>query len=250
MATDISLHNVSKSYKISGKEMPALGNISFTVSAGEFFTILGPSGCGKSTIINLIAGFITPSTGEIKANNKVVIQPSPERVIVSHEYGAFPWKSAQENVEFALKASNIPQEEHKNIISKYLNMVGIAGFANSYPFQLSSGMKRRLILARALAVKPECLLMDEPLVGLDTQLRYSMQEDVLRIWGEEKTTVVLVTHDLEEALYLSDRVLVMSPHPGTIRTIIDIPFGRPRVPSLRLTDVFQAYRREVFGFLI
>jgi len=249
MATSITLCNVGKAYTVSKKNLLAIDNISFSVPAGGFFTILGPSGCGKSTIINLIAGFISPNDGSVKVNDETVTGPAPDRVIVSQEYGAFPWKTAHENVEFVLKASNIPKTERKKTILKYLEMVGIKKFANSYPFQLSSGMKRRLILARALAVKPECLLMDEPLVGLDMQLRYAMQEDISRIWDEERPTVIWVTHDLEEALYLSDRVLFMSPHPGTIRAIVDIPFSRPRIPSLRLTDDFQSLRRELFKYI-
>ncbi len=247
MAINIELLNVSKSYKIGKEEILAIDNINFSVPAGEFFTLLGPSGCGKSTIINLIAGFIFPSKGEVKVNKLGVTKPAKDRVIVSPDYGLFPWKTAQENVEFALKASKFPKEEYKKIALKYLNMVNISSSANSYPFQLSSGMRRRLILARALAIKPECILMDEPLIGLDMQLRYSMQEDLLRIWEEEKQTIILVTHDLDEALYLSDRVLIMSSNPGSVRQVIRIPFNRPRAPSLRLTDDFQALKREVVG---
>ena len=249
MSINIELHNVCKIYNPGNDQVLALDEISFSVQAGEFFTLLGPSGCGKSTIINLIAGFLFPTTGKIFANGEIILKPSPERVIVSQDYGAFPWKTAQENVEFALKTSNIPKRNYKSITHKYLDMVKISKYASKYPFQLSSGMNRRLILARALGIQPECLLMDEPLIGLDMQLRHTMQEDLLNIWKAEEPTIILVTHDLEEALYLSDRVLIMNSQPGSCRKIINIPFDRPREPTLRLTNAFQALKRDVFEYL-
>lgn len=249
MAINIELRGVTKIYNNNEDQILAVDDVSFNISAGEFFTIFGPSGCGKSTIINLIAGYVSPSLGEIFANSLPVHDPGPDRIVVSQDYGAFPWKTTLENVEFALKSAGIPPKARRDIALNFLDMVHISHFANFYPSQLSYGMRRRLLLARALATKPESLLMDEPFIGLDSQLRYELQEDLLRIWESAKHTMILVTHDLEEALYLSDRVLIMSPHPGHTRSIIRIPFERPRPPFLRLTDQFQAFKRDFYSYV-
>jgi NitT/TauT family transport system ATP-binding protein len=245
MVSHLALERVTKRYGDGIEGVVAIDDVSFHVEQGEFCTILGPSGCGKSTIISLIAGFIPVTSGKVLVNGAIVTKPGPDRVVVSQDYSLFAWKTVRANVEFGLKARRIPRAERQMLVQHYLALVHLTTFADRYPAELSGGMRQRGALARALAVEPACLLLDEPLAALDMQMRQALQDELLAIWRQTRHTVVMVTHDLDEALYLSDRVLVMGPRPGHVHTIIPVPFSRPRRPELRLTDAFQALKREV-----
>ncbi|MCG8350734.1 MAG: ABC transporter ATP-binding protein [Chloroflexales bacterium] len=245
MRSEIIVDKVSLQYYNGNETIPALADISFRIALGEFCAILGPSGCGKSTMINLIAGFITATSGFITVNGAPVSAPGPDRVVVAQDYSLFLWKTVRANVEFGLKARGLRAGERRAMAQKYLDLVHLIPFADNYPLELSGGMRQRVALARALAVEPACLLMDEPLAALDMQMRHYLQDELLAIWTQTRQTILLVTHDLDEALYLADCILVMAARPGHIRATFTVPFPRPRSPDLRLTDGFQALKREV-----
>ena len=208
----------------------ALDRISFTVNEGEFFVILGPSGSGKTTILNLIAGFETPSSGQVIVNGSVVTAPSWQRAVVFQEHALFPWLTTAENIEFGLKMKDVPAEKRREIVREYVDIVGLRGFENKYPKELSGGMKQRVGIARALAVDSSIVIMDEPLGALDAQTRSEMQDELLRILQqhEKKKTVLLVTHSIEEALKLADVILVLSARPGRVKKTFRIEQTRPR----------------------
>ena len=208
----------------------AVDRISFTVNEGEFFVILGPSGSGKTTILNLIAGFETPSSGQVIVNGSVVTAPSWQRAVVFQEHALFPWLTTAENIEFGLKMKDVPAEKRREIVREYVDIVGLRGFENKYPKELSGGMKQRVGIARALAVDSSIVIMDEPLGALDAQTRSEMQDELLRILQqhEKKKTVLLVTHSIEEALKLADVILVLSARPGRVKKTFRIEQTRPR----------------------
>ena len=246
MASRIVLKNITKIYGNDKQRILALEDINIIINPGEFCTIMGSSGCGKTTIINLIAGFIFPSSGSITIDNVAITTPKSDRVVVSQNYSLFIWKTVYDNIDFGLKAKNIKKSQRKMMVEKYLSLVNLDKFAHRYPGELSGGMRQRVALARALAVEPKCLLLDEPLAALDNEMRQSLQDEIMRIWSQAQQTVLLVTHDLEEALYLSDRLIVMRSNPGHIRENITIPFSRPRLPNLRFSDEFQRFKRKIY----
>lgn len=210
-------------------DLVALERLSFTVNRGEFFVILGPSGCGKTTVLNLIAGFDQPSGGVVLVDGSPISEPGWQRVVVFQEYGLFPWLTVAQNIEFGLKMKRLPADDRKAIVAEYVSVVGLNGFENRFPKELSGGMKQRVGIARALAVDAEIVIMDEPLGALDAQTRHEMQDELLRILQHEKRkTVVFVTHSIEEAAKLADVILVMSPRPGTVREMFRIEKPRPR----------------------
>lgn len=245
----IQLCNVTKVYSTGSGRTLAVQEISFTVEPHEFFVILGPSGCGKSTLINLIAGFTHCTEGTIYIGNKPVREPGSDRVVVFQDYGLFAWKTVLGNVEFGLKARGIPREERRAIALEYLELVHLTKFADRYPYELSGGMKQRLALARALAVRPVCILMDEPLGSLDSQLRQHLQGEVMTIWHTTGQTIIMVTHDVDEAIYLGDRVLVMTHRPGRVKEIVPISLPRPRQHFIRTTPEFQSFRKHIWTLL-
>jgi NitT/TauT family transport system ATP-binding protein len=208
--------------------MPALIDINLEIQEGEFICLLGPSGCGKSTLLRIIAGLIPASSGQITINGQAIDGPGPDRAVVFQDYALFPWMSVRDNIEFGLEARRLAPAARKEISDKLLKVVGLADFANRYPHHLSGGMKQRVSIARALAVNPSLLLMDEPFGALDAQTRQSLQDELLRIWREYRKTVVFVTHSIEEAIYLSDRIVVMTARPGRIKEVITIDEVRPR----------------------
>ena len=227
----IVLDGVSKDYMstLNGAVVNALKSVTFTVASGEFFVILGPSGSGKTTILNLIAGFEQATSGLLTVRGQPISRPSWERVVVFQEHGLFPWLTAAANIEFGLKMKGIPSAARKNIVAEYIKIVGLQGFEDKYPKELSGGMKQRVGIARALAVDSEIVIMDEPLGSLDAQTRTEMQDELLRILQHErKKTVVLVTHSIEEALKLGDTIVVMSARPGRVRETFRITQPRPR----------------------
>jgi len=227
----LEVREVSKTFIAVQNSEPvlALDRVSFTVKSGEFFVILGPSGSGKTTILNLIAGFEQPSSGSVIVNGKEVFAPSWQRAVVFQEHALFPWLTAAKNIEFGLQMKGIAPAARKEIVREYIEVVGLKGFENKYPKELSGGMKQRVGIARALAVDSEIVIMDEPLGALDAQTRSEMQDELLRILQhEKKKTVVLVTHSIEEALKLADTVLVLSARPGQVKKLIQLDQERPR----------------------
>jgi ABC-type nitrate/sulfonate/bicarbonate transport system ATPase subunit len=209
-----------------GKSTPVLNEVNFTVAKGEFLCIVGPSGCGKSTLLSAIGGFLSPTGGEIRIDGDKVKGPDPRRIFVFQERGVFPWLTVEGNIEFGL--FKLSRAERLRRVAHYIKMVGLGGFEKAYPAELSGGMKQRLEVARALAVNPDMLLLDEPFGALDSITRLIMRGELLRIWREERNTVIFVTHDIDEAVQLADRVAVMSGRPANIQKIVDIDIPHPR----------------------
>ncbi len=232
-----------------GEPVVALEEISLTVAEEEFLVIVGPSGCGKSTLLRLVAGLNEPTSGRILLDGREIEGPSADRGMVFQSYTLFPWLTVQRNVEFGLSLRGVPAAERRRIAGRFIAEVGLEGFEDAYPEQLSGGMRQRTALARALANDPEILLMDEPFGALDSQTRQLMQELLLRIWEHAHKTVLFITHDIDEAILLADRVLVMTARPGRIKKELAISLPRPRDISQLTSPAFMAYKREVLGLL-
>jgi nitrate ABC transporter ATP-binding subunit len=243
----LTVENLNKTYISHGSETSALVDINLQVEQGEFLCLLGPSGCGKSTLLKIIAGLIPATSGRIAINGKPVSGPGPERAVVFQDYALFPWMTVRDNVEFGLEARKLPLAERREVSKRLLKVVGLSDFAERFPHQLSGGMKQRVSIARALAVDPSLLLMDEPFGALDAQTRQLLQDELLRIWREYRKTVVFVTHSIEEAIYLSDRIVVMTARPGRVKQIVMVPEARPR--DMASIDMNQRQRevRAVLG---
>jgi NitT/TauT family transport system ATP-binding protein len=229
----VEIQGVSKSFhktvKESKSELKALADVSLSIRANEFLSIIGPSGCGKTTLLKMIDGLIPYDSGKILIDGKPVTAPGPDRAVVFQSFALLPWRTVLANVEFSLELRHLPKEERTKITRDYLKRVGLAEFENHYPHELSGGMQQRAGLARALAVNPSILLMDEPFGAVDAQTRQLLQEELLELWQRERKTVIFITHSMDEAVYLSDRVVVMTPRPGTVAEILDVPLPRPRV---------------------
>ncbi|MBN9551845.1 MAG: ABC transporter ATP-binding protein [Alphaproteobacteria bacterium] len=227
----------------------ALDDVSLKVARNEFCVIVGPSGCGKSSLLYLAAGLNDATSGSIKVDGREVIEPGPDRGMVFQSYTLFPWLTVRANIEYGPKRKGLPAEQRKQIVDQYLNEVGLAPFADHYPAQLSGGMKQRVAIARALANDPAVLLMDEPFGALDSQTRGTMQKLLLRVWERQQKTVLFVTHDIDEALVLGDRVLVMTARPGKIKAEIKVDIPRPRSMDVILEPDFIALKRRILGLL-
>jgi NitT/TauT family transport system ATP-binding protein len=227
--------------------LKVVDDVSYAIGEGEFVSVIGPSGCGKTTMMNIVAGFVQPSAGQVLLDGKPVPGPGPDRGVIFQEYGVFPWLSVKENIAFGLKlgANRVSHAEREQICERYMRLMGLADFADAWPKTLSGGMRQRLAIARAYAVKPEFLLMDEPFGALDAQTRSAMQDLLLEVLAAEGKTVMLITHSVEEAVYLSNRIVVMTARPTRIREIIDVPFGYPREESLHESPEFGALRSHV-----
>jgi NitT/TauT family transport system ATP-binding protein len=219
----------------------AVEETSIRVEPGEFVCILGPSGCGKSTLLNTVAGYVKPDRGEVRVDGELVTKPGPDRGMVFQQYSLFPWKTVKENVAFGPK---IAGKDSEPIANTFLDMVGLLRFANRYPAELSGGMQQRVGIARALANYPRVLLMDEPFGALDAQTRVMMQENLLKIWNDFATTVLFVTHDIDEAIFLADRVLIMSASPGRIIADLAVELPRPRLPEVTAEPAFAELKRQ------
>lgn len=230
----------------TGKTTRALHDINMSVRPGEFATLIGPSGCGKSTLLTLIAGFEPPSEGEIRLNDRPIKKPGPDRVMVFQEYALFPWRNTIENVEFGLSIRGMPKRERRELATEYLKLVGLAHVGTRPIYKLSGGMRQRVALARALVLKPDVLLMDEPFAALDAQQRNLMQVELARIWAETGQTIIFVTHSLEEALFLSDRILLMTTEPGRIALDEQVDLERPRDTT---GDAFNDLKRRLGSLL-
>ncbi|SFE05230.1 NitT/TauT family transport system ATP-binding protein [Lentibacillus persicus] len=239
----VTLEHVDKHFETAGKTNQVLADISFNVRKGEFVSLLGESGCGKSTILNLIGGFERPSSGQVLLDGKAVRNPGRRCVMLFQEYGLLPWRTVLKNVELGLEPLNLSSSTRHERAMAYLQLVGLKKNIRQFPEELSGGMKQRVAIARALAMKPELILMDEPFAALDTFNRYYLQDELLRLQKKEETTIVLVTHDIDEAVYLSDRVMIMKPHPGRISKSIKIDPAKPRDRS---HGDFHYYRRTIF----
>jgi NitT/TauT family transport system ATP-binding protein len=224
----VSIRGVSMSFpgKRPGEQIDVLENVNAAVAHGEFVCLVGPSGCGKSTLLNIVAGFLDATSGEVLVEREPVAGPDPRRIFVFQENGVFPWLNVRENVGFSLQKRS--RAERDQIIARYMDMVGLSGFENAYPHELSGGMRQRVEIARALAANPDIIYMDEPFGALDFLTRLKMRADLVRIWQSEKKTILFVTHDIEEAVQLADRVLIMTPRPGTIQEVVDVDLPRPR----------------------
>jgi NitT/TauT family transport system ATP-binding protein len=252
----IEVKEISKVYLVGKKReaLIAVKEVSFAVETGEFICILGPSGCGKTTLLHIIAGLDSPTVGEVRHNGALVDHPSPARTVVFQQYGLFPWMSVAKNIEFGLKAKGLNAAERRERVAYYMDLVRLRGFQNAYPHQISGGMKQRVALARALAPDPDVVLMDEPFGALDSLTRELLQEEILRIWDRAQRTFILITHSIDEAIFLGDRILVMTERPGTVKVTVEIPLPRPRTPEMRTDDprflehkhlLFQTIRSEV-----
>jgi len=224
----LSFKDVWKVFPQDKTELVAVKEFNLEVEDREFICILGPSGCGKTTLLRMIAGLESISRGSIELNGKAIQGPGSDRGMVFQDFGLFPWRSVKKNVEFGLEVRGIPAEKRADLSQKYIELVGLKGFERSHPKELSGGMKQRVGIARALANDPAILLMDEPFGALDAQTRNQMQKELLRIWQETKKTIIFITHSVDEAVFLADRVVVMTARPGTVRTIHNIDLPRPR----------------------
>lgn len=238
-AHKIFMRGVKKFYK----EHTALSSIDLEISAGELVCVVGPSGCGKSTLISLMAGFEKPSYGTVSIDGKEVKSPDSDRIMIFQDYGLFPWKTVMGNILFALQAKKIKGEKALQAAREYIALVGLEGSENKHPYQLSGGMKQRVAIARALAVEPSILFMDEPFAALDAFTRMRLQDEILRLWKEKQPTIVFVTHDLDEAVYLGGRIFVMATNPGRLSRIVKVELPHP---CNRTSSAFLSYRNELF----
>jgi NitT/TauT family transport system ATP-binding protein len=227
----------------------ALSGFDIDIAEGEFLSIVGPSGCGKSTFLNVLLGLIKPDSGDLRMDGKAISGPGTDRAMVFQEFGLLPWRTVQANVELGLELKGMSGEARRKVSQPLIEMVGLAGFEGHFPHELSGGMKQRVGLARALATDPDVLLMDEPFAALDAQTRDLMQVELLRIWQEAKKTVLFVTHQIDEAIYLSDRVMVMTKRPGRAKKIFPIDLPRPRDYEMRVTPEFNELKLEIWNEL-
>ncbi|MED4452333.1 ABC transporter ATP-binding protein [Metabacillus fastidiosus] len=258
MTNKIEFDHVSKIFKIREsderkggvKEFTALKNIHFSVKTGEFLSLVGPSGCGKSTLLDLLGGLTKPTSGRILLDGKPIDGPGLDRGIVFQQYALFPWKTAKGNIEFGLESKGVPKKERTEIARHFLSLVGLSGFENRYPHELSGGMKQRVAIARSLAFNPEVLLMDEPFAALDAQTRETLQTELLQIWEKTKKTIIFITHGIDEAVYLGQRVAVMTSRPGTIKQIINNQVhSNSEEEDLRSTAEFARTRHQIWDLL-
>ncbi len=243
----IEISNLRKVYHGRAGEVVALNNLNLTIDENEFICVVGPSGCGKTTALNIIAGLEEKTAGSVKVNGEEVAGPGQGRGVVFQQYALFPWKTVIENVEFGLVLQKLPKKERREIAERYLELVGLSKFANAYPKELSGGMKQRVAIARAYAVKPDVLLLDEPFGALDAQTRAQLQENLLHTWQSERKTCFFITHDVEEAVILAQRIIIMGANPGGIREIVDVDIPYPRNQETKLTTRFNEIKNEIWA---
>ena len=247
MAAQIRIRNATKVFRAHGREVEALQDITFDVPAGQFACLLGPSGCGKSTLLNTVAGFSPPTSGSVEVDGKPVDGPGPDRGMVFQEYALFPWMTVEQNVAFGLDIRRMPKAEIREKVSSLLSMLHLEEFRDRYPKDLSGGMRQRVAIARVLAIDSPILLMDEPFGALDALTRHNLQDELLRIWGNLRKTVLFVTHSIEESLYLADRIIVMTYRPGTVKRDLTVDLPRPRDPS---APAFNELKKELTGLVM
>jgi NitT/TauT family transport system ATP-binding protein len=245
----LEVAGLRKTYHKNGQALAILDIERFAASEGEFITIIGPSGCGKSTFLHIMGGFIPAEAGAIRVYGNAVNGPGPDRGMVFQEFALFPWKTVAGNVAWGLEAQGVPGKRVEETVNSYLELMDLAQFRNHYPAEISGGMKQRVALARVLAFNPKVLLMDEPFGALDAQTRETMQEEVTRIWERTHKTIVFVTHDIEEAVFLGDRVIVLSARPGRIREDIRIELPRPRTLEIKKSAQCHQYRNTIWDLI-
>jgi NitT/TauT family transport system ATP-binding protein len=246
MTTKISFRDVVKTYAMKDSTFTALDHVSLDIADREFVTVVGPSGCGKSTLMSMAAGLVEPSSGEVLIDGEPVPGPGPDRGVIFQQYALFPWLTVRKNVEFGLKLMNLTPEERRRRAERAIELVGLSDFADALPKTLSGGMKQRCAIARAYAVNPKVLLMDEPFGALDALTRVQLQDQLLATWSQEQRTVMFITHDVDEAVYLARRVIVMAARPGRIQQIIDVDLPYPRTEEMRLSPEFGRIRNAVW----
>ena len=243
----VSIRNVVKKYDTRNGEMIALNGANLDIMENEFICVIGPSGCGKSTLLNIIAGLLEPTSGEVIVDGHKVEGTGVDRGVVFQQYALFPWLTVKKNVQFGLKLQGKSQKEMDDIAEKYIKMVGLEKFIDSYPKELSGGMKQRVAIARAYAVNPSVLLMDEPFGALDAQTRTQLQTELLKTWESERKTCFFITHDVDEAIILAQRVIVMSARPGRIKDIVDIDIPYPRDQETKMSPRFMELKNHIWS---
>ncbi|MEV6067631.1 ABC transporter ATP-binding protein [Nocardia sp. NPDC052001] len=247
----LALSGVRKDFPVRGENaaFTALEDITVDVRDGEFLVLVGPSGSGKSTLLDLLGGLSKPTTGQILLDGAPITGPGLDRGIVFQQYALLPWRTARTNIEFGLEAKGIRRRERRQIAEHYLELVGLAGFGDRYPHELSGGMKQRVAIARSLAFDPEVLLMDEPFAALDAQTRESLQDELLRIWKATGKTILFITHGIDEAVYLGQRVAVLTSRPGRVKAVVDIALDRDGDADIRSSESFREVRHHIWSLL-
>jgi len=244
---NLKLKDISKTFSSEkGESVESLSAISLTIEEKEFVCLLGPSGCGKTTLLRIIAGLDYPTNGSVELDGTVIDRPNPQLAMIFQEYSLYPWRTVYENIAFGLELRKVPTKDIQSVVNKYLEIVGLKGFEGHYPYELSGGMRQRIAVARALAIDPSILLMDEPFGALDAQTRNLLQHELLNIWEKTKKTILFVTHSVDEAVFLADRIVVLTSRPGTICEIIPIDQPRPRD---RTSVEFAKVRRHVLEMI-
>ncbi len=249
----ISIKNINKVYKVpKGNDVVALKNVSLEIEKNEFVCVVGPSGCGKTTLMNIVAGLESFDSGEVTMGGKGIIGPGPERGVIFQQYALFPWMTVKKNIEYGMKfikhedGTAYSKEEKEKLSDKYIKMVNLGGFENAYPKELSGGMKQRVAIARGYAVSPQVLLMDEPFGALDAQTRSQLQEDLLNTWEKERKTCFFITHDVDEAVLLATKIVIMSARPGEIKEIVNVNLPYPRTQATKLDEEFIKLKNHVW----
>ncbi|MDD1706635.1 MAG: ABC transporter ATP-binding protein [Methanoregulaceae archaeon] len=243
----LNIQHLCKDFPVPGQEpIQALSDITLSVGDKEFVSVLGPSGCGKTTLLRIIAGLESVTSGSIEIDGETISSPNPKMVMIFQEYSLYPWRTIFDNVKFGLELQNNVMQSAREVAMEYLHLVGLDEFASRFPYELSGGMRQRVAVARALAIEPEILLMDEPFGALDAQTRNLLQKELLEIWEKTKKTIIFVTHSVDEAVFLADRLVVLTPRPGRVCEIIPIDFNRPRD---RTSAEFAQLRRKVLDLI-
>jgi NitT/TauT family transport system ATP-binding protein len=242
----ISVKGITKTFALGKDSFTALDHVSLDIADNEFVTVVGPSGCGKSTLLNILAGLEEPTEGQALVDGSAVSGPGPERGVIFQQYALFPWLTVRKNIEFGLKTARVPRAERRERAQHFIEMVGLEQFADALPKMLSGGMRQRCAIARAYAVNPSILLMDEPFGALDALTRVKLQEQLLDTWSKEQRTVLFITHDVDEAVFLANRVIVMAADPGRIYDVVDVDLPYPRSEEFRLSAEFAALRNHVW----
>jgi NitT/TauT family transport system ATP-binding protein len=245
----LDIQHVLQHYRSGGHEVTAIDDVSLQIKNQEFATILGPSGCGKTTLLRVAAGLVRPTRGDVYLDGRRIIGPGRDRGMVFQTYTLFPWLTVKQNIQFGLQLSGLPRAEQEAVAQEFVAKVGLRGFDHAYPKALSGGMKQRVAIARALANNPDVLLLDEPFGALDAQTRALMQELLTQIWEESHKTILFVTHDVEEAIFLSDRVFVMTARPGRIKAEIAIPLPRPRSYEMKSSETFLRLKQQALALI-
>jgi len=252
MSGTLKIDHLSQSYvdPYSKETMTAVGDVDFSIPEGQFVSLIGPSGCGKTTVLNIVAGFIQPTGGQVVVDDRTIESPGPDRGVVFQDFALFPWMTVEANIAFGLKMRGVPKSERRTRARQMAELVGLGGFEQKFPHELSGGMRQRAGVARVLATEPSIMLMDEPFASIDAQTRRVLQQEVLRIWSTQKPTVLFVTHDVEEAIFMSDRVVVLGNRPSTVQADITVDLPRPRTwKDVQSAPEFLRLRGQLLAML-